>query len=46
MMDVDISLLRPLWLLGLPLLAGGMWWVLKRQGGLGDWQRAADPALL
>lgn len=46
MMEVDISLLRPLWLLGLPLLAGGLWWVFKRQGGVGDWQRAADPGLL
>lgn len=42
----DITLLRPLWLLALPLVALAGWWLLTRRGGLDDWQRAADPALL
>jgi Ca-activated chloride channel family protein len=43
---VDIILLRPWWLLGLPILALAGWWLLTRRGGLGDWQKASDPALL
>ncbi|WP_227272149.1 vWA domain-containing protein [Roseobacter weihaiensis] len=39
-------MLRPLWLLALPALIGLGWWLHRRAGGLGDWQRATDPALL
>lgn len=42
----DLTLLRPLWLLALPALAGVGWWLYTRRGGLGDWQKATDPALL
>lgn len=42
----EITLLRPLWLLALPALIGLGWWLCRRAGGLGDWQRATDPALL
>ena len=42
----EVTLLRPFWLAALPLLALVGWWLARRQGGLGDWQRAADPALL
>lgn len=42
----DIALLRPLWLLALPLVAVAGWWLYTRSRGLGDWQRASDPALL
>jgi len=43
---LDIILLRPWWLVGLPVLALVGWWLLTRRGGLGDWQKASDPALL
>ncbi|WP_424968626.1 VWA domain-containing protein [Dinoroseobacter sp. S375] len=46
MTGLDVTLLRPVWLLALFALAGFGWWVLRRRGGLGDWQRAVDPALL
>lgn len=46
MNDLDITLLRPLWLLVLPLLAGAGWWLWSRIGGFGDWDRATDPALM
>ncbi len=46
MNDLDITLLRPLWLLVLPLLAGAGWWFWSRIGGFGDWDRATDPALM
>lgn len=42
----DVTLLRPLWLLALPGLIAAGWWFATRRGGLGDWQRASDPALL
>lgn len=42
----DLTLLRPLWLLALPLLLGVGWWLYARRGGLGDWQKATDPGLL
>ncbi len=42
----DLILLRPLWLLALPaaVLLGALLW--RRSGGLGAWERAADPALI
>ena len=46
MTGLDLTLLRPLWLLALPVLAVAGWVLLTRRGGLGDWQRAGDPALL
>lgn len=46
MSGADLILLRPLWLLGLPALLAIGWWLYARRGGLGDWQKAADPALL
>jgi len=42
----DITLLRPLWLLALPLVICSGWWLWSRRGGLGDWERVANPALL
>lgn len=46
MSAADLTLLRPFWLLGIPVLIVLGWWLLTRRGGLGDWQRATDPALL
>ncbi|ABG30544.1 VWA domain-containing protein [Roseobacter denitrificans] len=46
MSDLALTLLRPWWLLGLPVLIGVGWWMYTRRGGLGDWQKATDPALL
>ena len=46
MTGLDVTLLRPLWLLCLPGLALLGWWLWSRRGGLGDWDRAADPALM
>ena len=46
MTGLDLTLLRPFWLLALPVLAVAGWVLLTRRGGLGDWQRAGDPALL
>ena len=46
MTALDVTLLRPLWLLALPVLAVLGWWLHTRRGGLGDWRRATDPALL
>ncbi|WP_187429499.1 hypothetical protein ROLI_042080 [Roseobacter fucihabitans] len=46
MSGFDLTLLRPLWLLALPLLAGFGVWLYTRGGGLGDWQKATDPALM
>ena len=46
MSDLSLTLLRPLWLLGLPVLLAVGWWMVTRRGGLGDWQKAMDPALL
>lgn len=42
----DLTLLRPLWLLALPVLTVAAWWLCRRRGGIGDWTRVADPALL
>ncbi|WP_300035498.1 VWA domain-containing protein [uncultured Roseobacter sp.] len=46
MSGLEFALLRPWWLLALPPLALAGWWLFTRRGGLGDWHRAADPALL
>lgn len=43
---LEIALLRPWWLLALPLLAALGWWLATRRGGIGDWQRAGDAALI
>ncbi len=43
---LGLTLLRPVWLLGLPVLLGLSWWLWTRRGGLGDWDKAADPALM
>lgn len=45
-MSLDVTLLRPLWLLALPVLAGLAWWLWSRRQGLGDWQRAAEPGMI
>ncbi|XDA99018.1 VWA domain-containing protein [Sulfitobacter sp. LCG007] len=42
----EIVLLRPWWLLALPVLGLLTWLLWRRSGALGDWARAADPALL
>lgn len=42
----EVTLLRPFWLLTLPLLVAVGAWLMMRKGGLGDWQKASDPALL
>ncbi|ETX14236.1 hypothetical protein OCH239_03975 [Roseivivax halodurans JCM 10272] len=39
----DLTLLRPLWLLALPLLAVAAVWVVRRGGALGGWTRAVRP---
>ena len=39
-------LLRPEWLLALPLLALAGWLLHRQRGGLGGWDRVADPRLL
>lgn len=41
-----MTLLRPEWLLALPLLLALGWHLSRRAGSLGDWERASDPALL
>lgn len=41
-----VTLLRPWWLLALPLLALLGWRMWSRRRGLGDWERVADPALI
>lgn len=46
MNELDVTLLRPLWLLTLPVLAGLGWWLFNRHSALGDWEKAADPALM
>ncbi|MFN3208007.1 MAG: vWA domain-containing protein [Roseovarius sp.] len=45
-MSLDVTLLRPLWLLALPVLAGLAWWLWSTRRGLGGWRQAADPAML
>ncbi|MDP5217058.1 VWA domain-containing protein [Ruegeria sp. 2205SS24-7] len=42
----DITLLRPLWLLLLPVLGGFGWWLWSRSGGFGEWDRATNPVLM
>ncbi len=45
-MSTDVTLLRPIWLLALPLVVVLGWWLWSRRGSLGDWERVANPALL
>lgn len=40
------ALLRPWWLLGLPLALTVVFVAVRRAGGVGDWRRAVDPHLL
>ena len=42
----DLTLLRPLWLVAIPVVLGLGWWLSRQRGGLGDWHRATDPALM
>lgn len=42
----DVSLLRPAWLLSLPVIAVLATALHRRQAGLSDWARAVDPVLL
>ncbi|MEL6121524.1 MAG: VWA domain-containing protein [Pseudomonadota bacterium] len=44
--DLDITLLRPFWLLVLLPFAGLSFWLLRRRARLGAWEKAANPALL
>ena len=46
MSGVEITLLRPAWLLALPVIGLLGWWLMRRRGGLGDWHKAADPGLI
>lgn len=46
MTGAGLILLRPFWLLALPVLALAGWWLCLRRGGIGDWTRVADPQLL
>lgn len=39
-----LALLRPLWLVAIPLIVGGALWLVVR-GGLGDWRKAVDARL-
>ncbi len=41
-----MTLMRPIWLFGLPILAALGWWLWSRRGSLGDWDKAADPGLM
>ena len=41
-----LELLRPLWLLALPVLGLLAVWLLRRPAALGAWKAAVDPALL
>lgn len=43
---LELTLLRPLWCLMLLPLAVFAWWVLRRGGAVGDWAKAANPALM
>ncbi|WP_232824892.1 vWA domain-containing protein [Primorskyibacter marinus] len=42
----DLTLLRPLWLLALPVIAVLAVWLYRHQGGIGGWERAVRPELL
>lgn len=41
----DISLLRPAWLLALPLLLAAGWLLRRRGSAVGDWTRVVDPEM-
>ncbi|KAA0969502.1 VWA domain-containing protein [Aureimonas fodinaquatilis] len=41
----DLALLRPFWLLGVPLACAALWFT-SAKAGVSAWQRAVDPALL
>jgi Ca-activated chloride channel family protein len=41
-----LALLRPWWLLGLPVAAAVAFVAVRRSGGVGDWRRAVDAHLL
>ena len=45
-MSLDVTLLRPFWLLAVPLVVLAGWWLWSRRGSLGDWERVANPVLL
>lgn len=42
----DISLLRPFWLLALPLIIGFAIWSMRRRAALGDWGAHIEPHLM
>ena len=46
MIEAQIILLRPLWLIALPVLAVIALWLLRRRSSLGGWEQAARPYLL
>lgn len=45
MSGFEVSLLRPYWLVALPILATIAWWLHRQTGAAGDWERAVNPAL-
>lgn len=46
MMETDFSLLRPYWMLAVPVVAGLALWVLSNTRGFGTWDKVADAALM
>ncbi|SFD63153.1 vWA domain-containing protein [Roseivivax sediminis] len=46
MTGFDVTLLRPWWLLALPLLAFAAWWLHRRAQSPGDWGRVIEPELM
>ncbi len=46
MTGLDLVLLRPEWLLALPVIAGLAAWLWRSRRDAGDWSRVIDPALL
>ncbi|WP_020178643.1 VWA domain-containing protein [Methylopila sp. M107] len=43
---LGLTLLRPWWLLGLPVAVAAAFMAVRRSGGVGDWRRAVDAHLL
>ena len=46
MIELDVTLLRPVWGLFLVVVCGAGWWLLSRAGGFGAWDKVTDPQLV